>query len=239
MTSLLLVVVVLLGLTVLGSSRIPGAIRLVAAQGVVVAALLFISRLGSITPHLVAIVAFTIAIKGWVIPWLLFRSIRAANVQREVDPYIGYTTSLVLGTVSVGVAFGLATVLPVPNEGGSALVVPVSLATLFTGLMLLVTRKKAVTQVLGYLVMENGILVFSMALGTELPMLVEMGILLDIFVAVFVMGITIYQISREFDNIDSNNLRQLNDMSVEDGHLHKRPGNGTTGAGNRRETDNI
>lgn len=239
MTNLLLIVVVLLGLTVLGTSRIPGAIRLVAAQGVVVAVLLFVSRLGAITPHLIAVVVLTIALKGWVMPWLLFRSIRAANVQREVDPYVGYTTSIVLGTISVGVAFGLGSVLPLPVEGGSTLVVPVSLATLFTGFMLLVTRKKAVTQVLGYLVMENGILVFSLALGTELPTLVETGILLDIFVAVFVMGITIYQISREFDNIDSDNLRQLNDISDGEGHLVKRNGNGKARESTRRDMDRI
>lgn len=239
MTSLLLIAVVLIGLTVLGTSRIPGAIRLVAAQGAVVAIVLFVSRIGSITLHLVAIVVLMIALKGWVMPWLLFRSIRSANVQREVDPYVGYTTSIVLGTISVGVAFGLGSVLPLPVEGVSTLVVPVSLATLFTGFMLLVTRKKAVTQVLGYLVMENGILVFSIALGAELPTLVEMGILLDIFVAVFVMGITIYQISREFDNIDSDNLRQLNDIAAGGGHLSRKPRNGTAGEPARRDRDSF
>ena len=225
MTNVLLIVVMLLGLTVLGSSRVAGSIRLVAAQGVALAVLLFVGSLREITPHLVAVVGLTIALKGWAIPWLLFRSIRAAGVQREVDPYIGYTTSVVLGTLAVGVAFGVSSALPLPQEAGSALIVPVSLATLFTGLLLLVSRKKAVTQVLGYLVMENGILVFSLALGTGLPTLVEMGVLLDIFVAVFVMGITIYQISREFDNIDANNLSHLNDLT-ENSRLRNRAHNG-------------
>jgi hydrogenase-4 component E len=229
MTNVLLILILLLGLTVLGSNRVAGSIRLVAAQGVALAILLFVGRLQDITLHLVAIVGLTIALKGAAIPWLLFRSIRKAGVQKEVDPYIGYTTSVVLGTVAVGIAFGVSSALPLPHQAGSALIVPVSLATVFTGLLLLVSRKKAVTQVLGYLVMENGILVFSLALGTGLPTLVEMGILLDIFVAVFVMGITIYQISREFDNIDANNLSQLNDL-MENRRMVKRVRKGSAGS---------
>ncbi len=228
MVEVLLIAMVLLGLTVLGSNRVAGSIRLVAVQGAVLAVLLFVSRISDVTLNLIVLVVLTIALKGWAIPWLLFRSIRAARVKREIDPFLGQTFSLVLGTAAIGLAFALSGALPLPHEAGSALIVPVSLATLFTGFLLLVTRKQAVTQVLGYLVMENGILAFSLALGNELPTLVEMGILLDIFVAVFVMGITIYQISREFDNIDANNLRELNDMTGDQRRWVRRLKNGVT-----------
>lgn len=226
MVEILLIVIVLLGLTVLGSNRVAGSNRLVAAQGVALAIALFVSRLPDVTLNLVVVAGVTIALKGLAIPWLLNRSISAAKVKREVDPFLGQTGSLFLGAAAVGLAFILSPALPLPHEAGSALIVPASLATLFTGLLLLVSRKQAVSQVLGYLVMENGILAFSLGLGTELPILVEMGILLDIFVAVFVMGIAIYQISREFDNIDAANLRQLSEMAPEQRRLLRRLKNG-------------
>ncbi len=213
MTNFLLVAVLLLGLAVLASGRISGCIRLVAAQGAVLGAMLVIAHHGHLSIHVLALAALTMVLKGLAIPWLLVRSMRVARVQREVDPYLGYTSSLVLGTISVGVAFGLSHALPLPHPAVSPVIVPVSLATSFIGLLLLVTRKKAVAQVLGYLVLENGILTFSLALGEGLPVMVELGILLDIFAAVFIMGIAIYHISKEFDSIDSNMLTQLNDLA--------------------------
>lgn len=210
---LLLILVLLLAMGALASNRIARCARIVAAQGVVLAVLFIVSHLDDITPHLVAVAAATAALKGLVIPWLLFRSMREAGVQREVEPYIGFQLSVVLGALAVGVAFVLSELLPLPEATISQLVVPVSLATLFIGLLLLVSRKKAVTQVLGYIVLENGIFVFGLALARELPTLIEMGVLLDIFVGVFVMGITIYQINKEFDHIDANKLQELNDMN--------------------------
>jgi len=91
----------------------------------------------------------------------------------------------------------------------SAFLFPGALFTTLTGLMIIVSRRKALTQVVGYLVMENGVYAFGAALAVQEPLLVEMGILLDVFVAVFVMGITIYQISREFDHIDTDRLSEL------------------------------
>ena len=89
------------------------------------------------------------------------------------------------------------------------------LATVFMGLLLLVSRRLAVTQVVGYLMLENGIFVFSLVLATELPTIVEMGVLLDIFVGVFIMGITIFQINREFDHMDASRLQELQDTEGE------------------------
>jgi hydrogenase-4 component E len=82
---------------------------------------------------------------------------------------------------------------------------------MMVGLFLIVSRKKALTQVLGYLVIENGIYTIGMALAQEQPLLIEMGILLDVFVAVFVMGITLFRIGRDFDNIDTDQMATLKD----------------------------
>ena len=90
-------------------------------------------------------------------------------------------------------------------------VLPVALATILTGLLLIVSRRTALSQVIGYLVLENGILAFGAGLALEEPLIVELGVLLDVFVAVFVMGIAIFHISREFDHIDVDQLTLLKD----------------------------
>jgi hydrogenase-4 component E len=208
----LLMVVMVLGLASLGFSRVSGCIRLVAAQGVLLGLLVILVHVDEISARLVGLALLSILLKGLVFPWLLFRSMREAGIQKEVEPFIGFTLSIVLGTIGLLVAFALARLLPLPHEADSPLIVPISLGMLFTGLLLLVTRRKAVTQVLGYLVMENGIFTFSLILVSELPAMVEMGVLLDLFVAVFVMGITIYQISHEFDHIDASRIMELQDL---------------------------
>lgn len=228
--NLLLITVILLALTSLGTSRVTTCVRLVAAQGMLLGVLSIVARLDHLTPHVLLLAVLTIAIKGLLIPWLLLRSMRLVGVQRKVEPDLGYAHSIVLGAIGVAVAFIIADALPIPRPN-SGLIVPASLACLFSGLLLLVTRRKAVTQVIGYLVMENGIFVFGLALGAELPWLVEMGVLLDVFVGVFVMGITIYQVSREFDHIDASRLQELNDLAggrglvvLKNGHARQQNG---------------
>jgi len=110
------------------------------------------------------------------------------------------------------VAIHLSSHLPMPAVGAAQFLIPVALFTMMVGLFLIASRVKAVTQVLGYLATENGIYAFGLAFAVEEPLLVEMGILLDVFVAVFVMGITIHHISREFDHIDTDRLSALKDV---------------------------
>jgi hydrogenase-4 component E len=150
-------------------------------------------------------------IKVWLIPRFLFRAIRDVAIRRDVEPLISYGASLLACVVLVALAFGLSAKLPVPTGIASHLLLPASLSTLMIGLMLLISRTKAVTQVVGYLILENGIYLFAIALVVEMPLLVEMGILLDIFVGVFVMGIVIFRIHREFDHMDTHNLTALRD----------------------------
>jgi hydrogenase-4 component E len=103
----------------------------------------------------------------------------------------------------------LSSRLTLPADLSIPLVVPVAFFSILTGLFVIVSRKNAITQVLGYIVMENGIYTFGIALAVKQPLLVEFGILLDIFVGVFVMGITIFNINREFEHIDTDQLSHL------------------------------
>ncbi len=207
----LLVLLVVLNLWLLGSARVRSCITAVAVQGVVLGILPLLAPVeGPLWRPLVQ-AGVSVFLKALVFPWLLLRAVRSVEIRGEVEPYIGFPLSLLAGLGLLGFSLVAATRLPIPGTGASALTVPVALFTVLVGLFVIVSRKKAITQVLGYLVMENGIYAAGMALARREPLLVEMGILLDVFVAVFVMGITIYRISREFDHIDTHRLASLKD----------------------------
>jgi hydrogenase-4 component E len=195
----------------LGSSRLNVCVRTVAWQAVLLGLLPLVAQWDSLTGRVVLIAVVSTAIKAGVLPWLLRKAAREANVEREVEPILGFTTSLLVGVVLLAVALHVGTRLPLPHNQTSTFLIPVSLYTMMVGLLLIVSRVKAVTQVLGYLAMENGIYAFGMAFAIEEPLLVEMGILLDVFVGVLVMGIMIHHISREFDHIDTDRLSSLRD----------------------------
>ena len=162
-------------------------------------------------PHILLMVAATIAVKGWLIPFLLRRALREVHLPREVDPYVGYTVSLMLCALGTGLSLILAHMLPLKGGTKEILLVPAALSTLFTGFLMLVSRRKALTQVVGYLILENGIYLFGLLLVEDMPLLVETGILLDLFVGVFVMGIVINHIRTAFDSTDTRHLAELRD----------------------------
>jgi hydrogenase-4 component E len=204
----LLVIVLLLNLFVLGTSRMRAVIGASALQGVVLGVLagLVHPRL-MLEPLLVA--AVTTVIKGVVIPRLLYKAMRDVAIHREVEPFIGFIPSLLLGAVGTGLAVVFSQTLPLELEHKGSLLLPSSFATVLTGFIVLTTRRKAITQVVGYLLLENGIFIMGLTLFEAMPFMVEVGVLLDLFVAIFVMGIIINHISREFSSLDTDRLSAL------------------------------
>jgi len=203
----LLVLVLLINFISLGTSRLNFSIRAVAVQGVILGILP-----GLIHPfswHLVGITVVIIAVKGFVIPLLLGRAVRSAAIKREVEPFLGYVPTLLLGAIFTALSFGFAGRLPMLPEHQNYMFVPASIATLMTGFLILTTRRKAISQVIGYLVLENGIFIFGLLLAEAMPIMVEAGALLDLLVGTFVMGIVINQISREFSSLDTSRLTSL------------------------------
>jgi hydrogenase-4 component E len=203
----LLVLVMLINFVLLGSSRLAFCIRAVALQGVLLGILP-----GIIHPfswHLVGITVGIVLAKGVLIPFLINDAVRKAHIRREVEPFLGYVPTLLLGAVFTALAFVFAQRLPLAPEHQELLIVPASIATLMTGFLVLTTRKKAISQVIGYLVLENGIFIFGMLLTEAMPVMVEAGALLDLMVGIFVMGIVINHISREFSSLDTSRLRTL------------------------------
>jgi hydrogenase-4 component E len=194
---------------VLGTTRLTTCIRAVAAQGALLGLLPLILH-PQWSVHTVGLAAGTIIIKAIVLPRFLIWAIREAAVRREVEPRLGYLASLVLGIVVVAISGVVASRLPVPGDH-PVLLVPTALATVIMGLQVLATRAKALIQVVGYLMLENGIYVFGLTSVDRVPFLIEAGVLLDVFVAVFIMGIVVFHINREFDSLDSARLTELRD----------------------------
>jgi hydrogenase-4 component E len=203
----LLVLCLLLNFAVLGTSRLAFSVRSVALQGVVLGVLP--ALIHPFSWHLVLIVVSIILAKGALIPILIMRAIRKAEIEREFEPFIGYIPSLVLGALFTALAFIFAARLPLAPEHEGLLIVPASIATLMCGFLVLMGRRKAISQVIGYLLMENGIFIFGLLLADAMPVMVEAGALLDLLVGVFVMGIVINHISREFSTIDTSRLSAL------------------------------
>ena len=206
---LLLLCVVLTNFWVLGTTRLSSTIRATAIQGVLLAALP-IALHPAWSLHTVGLSAGILLVKAILLPTFLSWAIREASVRREIEPLIGFTASLALGALAVGLSFAIAQRIPLP-ESNSPLLVPVALSTVIVGLLVLTTRNKALIQVVGYLILENGIYVFGLSQAERVPFLVELGVLLDIFVGVFIMGIVVFHINREFDSIDSSRLTKLKD----------------------------
>jgi hydrogenase-4 component E len=197
-----------LNLLALGSSRLPSLIFTMSLQGVVLGVMpLLMEHELDWQVGLVALA--TVMGKGMLIPGLLRRAMRAANIDREVEPFIGFVPSLLLGAGGTIAAVALARALPLLPEHAGSLLVPGSMASVLTGFILLIGRAKAIAQVCGYLILENGIYLFGLLLIHSMPLLVEAGFLLDLTVGVFVIGIIVDRIQRAFDSLDTRKLTTL------------------------------
>ena len=213
MTDLLnaiLVVVLVLNLLVLGTSRILAVIRSVALQGALLGLIPLLVH-EQLSARVLLVSAAAIALKGVAIPAIMTRALRDAQIKREVEPLIGLLPSMILGALATAFAMLLAAQLPLVERHAEGLLVPTSIATVLVGFILLTTRWKALSQVVGYLVLENGIFIFGMLLVEAMPFVVEMGVLLDLLVAIFVMGIILNHINREFSSLDTRQLSTLKD----------------------------
>jgi hydrogenase-4 component E len=202
----LLETVLLLNFFILGATRLRMTIYLVATQGVLLGIAPLWVEPG---PRVVLLAMVTVAIKGVVVPRLLFFATRDVTISSRVRPLGGFIASLLLGAAGTGLAIWFSRSLPLRPADAGYLVVPASLATTFTGFLMMVTRTRTISQTVGYLVLENGVFVFGLLLLEALPALVESGILLDLLVAVFVMGIIIQHINRALDPVGVQPLSAL------------------------------
>ena len=206
-----LVLFMITSLWLLGSSRLLSCIAAVSVQGVLLAALPLLIGIDAPPWRLLLQAGVSLGLKGIAFPYLLLRAVRSVDARKEMEPRVGYSLSIIIGVALLAGSLATGIRLSLPMAGMPALLVPSAMFTALTGLFVIMGRRSAIVQALGYLAMENGIAAFGLALAEQEPLLVEMGTLLDAFMAVFVMGITIFHINREFDHIETDRLSSLKD----------------------------
>lgn len=225
LSEIVLALFLLADLALAGASRLKSAIRLVAGQGWAVGVLpvLLWDWQGDGCPgaRIWSIAAVNALVKGLALPLLLDYAVRKARTRRELEPIVSFPLSrFIVFLMAVG-GFAVGRLLHVHETIASELAIPVAFTTMGTGLLLLCARKKAITQVLGFLVLENGISLFGAGILLEYGLVVELGILLDVLALVFILGIAVFQINRTFASTDTDRLNHLGDTHLMHPH-HKR-----------------
>lgn len=191
------------------ANRIMTYLKVLAFQGVLLFVVVFI-QLNEINPvNLALILLETIVFKSVAVPLFMAHVLRRNNITREAEPYLLNFISLIITTLIVVVTILLAN--SVKDTQLDKIFFVVALSSLFTGLYFIATRRKIITHVIGYLVIENGVFVLSLAVGNEMPMMVNLGIMLDIFASVLILGIFLNKIGDVFKNVDVNQLSSLKD----------------------------
>ncbi len=224
---ILIATLLLTDMMLLASSRLAFCIKAVAFQGLIIGLMpVLISGGGHENREILLIAIVNIAMKCLVLPFLLNKASKMAHVQREIEPFISYPVSIMLGISGIAISFWACSGIALPDRIISDIATPAAISMIFTGLLLVISRKKALTQALGYLVFENGIYFFGTSLFQEHSLIVELGILLDVFVLIFVMGIAVFHISREFDHIDTDKMQSLGDWEEE---IEEKEGDEVTG----------
>lgn len=203
-----LAVIVILAICLLAAGRLGIIVQLFAFQSLILS-LVPLMLGGGIGFHKIAVAGGTLLIKVIFIPSMLLWAMRHVSIRRDSPAIFGVSTSLLLGGALIGLSFFLASRLILPGKPISDLLIPSAFSTLFIGFLVIISRTKAITQVVGYLVMENGIFLFAFLLFETTPLLMELGIFLDIFVGVFIMGIIMNHIQNEFDHMDISQLTSL------------------------------
>ncbi len=191
------------------ANRIMTYLKVLAFQGVLLFVVVFL-QLSEINPvNLALILLETIVFKSVAVPLFMAYVLKRNNITRESEPFLPNFVSLIIVTFIVVITILLANGVEDPNLDKIFFVV--ALSSLFTGLYFIATRRKIITHVIGYLIIENGVFVLSLAVGNEMPMLVNLGIMLDIFASVLILGIFLNKIGDVFKDIDVDQLSRLKD----------------------------
>ena len=207
--NLLAATLLLLTFAMLSQRRILSLIHLFTLHGATLVASALVVAYATGESHLYYSAALTFALKVVLIPWILHKLILRLNVRWDVEPLINVPTTMLIGIVLVIIAFNLA--LPISQLSFSIArgTLGIALACILLSFMMMITRSKAVPQVIGFLAMENGLFFAATAATNGMPMIVELGIALDILVGILILGVFMFQIREQFDNLDIHNLENL------------------------------
>lgn len=201
--------ILLLAFAMISQRRIASLINLFAAQGAALVAASVLLGYAAGNPDLYVSAALTMALKVLLIPFMLYRVIRRLNVRWDVEPLINVPTMMIVGIGLVIFAFSLA--LPISRLSASIAggALGIALACVLLSFMMMITRSRAVPQVIGFLSMENGLIFAATTATNGMPMIVEFGIALDVLVGILILGVFMFQIREQFDSLDIRNLEKL------------------------------
>jgi len=184
-------------------------IKILAVQGILLFGIAFIELIQINAVNLALILLETIVFKTIAIPLFLQYVMKRNRITRDAEPFLPNFISLIIITLIIITTFILSNTIA--DSRISKIFFVVALSTLFTGLYIIVTRHKIITHVMGYLIIENGVFIISLAVGNEMPVMVNRGILLYIFASVFLLGIFVNRIGDELKDVDVDQLKSLKD----------------------------
>jgi hydrogenase-4 component E len=184
-------------------------IRLYGLQSILLGVVAVTMAITDHRSHLLASAALTIGLKGIFIPWFLMRTIDRIGIHREIKPFLNTPSSLLLCLGLTVVGYRVSTGLAEGAEGTAHHVIGASLSMLFMGLFLMVTGRKAITQILALLTVENAVFLVALGATSGMPLVVELGISFDVIVAVLMLGILVHRIVDRFESMDVSRLSKL------------------------------
>lgn len=209
MTDILLIALAMSLLYISIANRLYTYLNILVFQGFILFGVTYLTLTKISTINLMLIMLETIVFKAIAVPWFINYVIKRNGITREAEPYLPNFVSLIIVTFITVSTIILSSSIKDPNLDKTFFVV--ALSTIFTGLYLIVTRKKIITHVIGYIIIENGVFVLSLAVGNEMPMLVNLGIMLDIFASVLILGVFFNRIGDLLKDPDIDHLRNLKD----------------------------
>lgn len=209
MINVLLIVFSITILYVAIANRLMTMVQILSFQGFILFGVAFIELSEISTLNLAFILFETIAVKALAIPLFLGYVIRRNKITRESEPFLPNFVSLIIVTLIIVVTFLISN--SITDTKLDKVYFVVALTALFSGLYFIITRKKIITHVIAYVIIENGVFILSLAVGNEMPLLVNLGILLDVFVSVFLLGIFINKVGDVIKDIDVSQLSNLKD----------------------------
>jgi hydrogenase-4 component E len=209
MTNILLIIFTISLLYFAIANRLMSYVKILVLQGFLLFGVAFLELTELNGANLAFILLETIIIKALAIPLFIRYVIKKNHITREAEPYLPNFVSLILVTAIIVITFIISNVINDPKLKKIFFVT--ALSALFSGLYFIVSRKKIITHVICYVIIENGVFILSMAVGNEMPILVNLGILLDVFVSVFLLGIFINKLGNVVNDGDVNQLNRLKD----------------------------
>ncbi len=207
--NLLAAVQLLLVFAMISQRRIVSLIHLYTLQGVALVGATAVVGHTTGQPHLYVSAGLTLALKVFLIPWMLHRVINRLDVRWDVESLINVPTTMLIGIGLVMFSFNVA--LPISQLSTTIArgTLGIALACVLLSFLMMITRSKAVPQVIGFLSMENGLFFAATAATYGMPMVVELGIALDVIVGILILGVFMLQIREQFESLDIRHLERL------------------------------